>query len=231
MATVRFSKVVSSLPGTLDPDTLYLVRSGAGFDLYCSDATGSIAYLVNAPAAPAQLAYPKRMETPKIVGDVSGSSMPSMTLTAARQYFIPLVVPRAVLLTGFGISVTTAGTDTASIGIYANTPVSGDDAPGNLLASVTGLDTGSSGDKTGSLTYTLQPGTLYWVSLISSSTISVRGLGSGGYQVGLGRSPGGQGPQPVPYLYASGSGSTLPSTAPTSLNAGTGTMPGITLFE
>lgn len=29
------------------PDTLYLVRVGVGFDLYCSDTTGNIAYKVN----------------------------------------------------------------------------------------------------------------------------------------------------------------------------------------
>ena len=47
MATLRFAKVVASLPATLTPDTLYLVRAGAGFDLYASDATGSIAYGLN----------------------------------------------------------------------------------------------------------------------------------------------------------------------------------------
>lgn len=43
----RATKVVSTLPGTLTPSTLYLVRTGAGFDLYASDSTGSIAYPLN----------------------------------------------------------------------------------------------------------------------------------------------------------------------------------------
>ena len=47
MSQFKAHKVVSSLPSTLEPDTIYLVRVGVGFDLYCSDATGSIAYKPN----------------------------------------------------------------------------------------------------------------------------------------------------------------------------------------
>lgn len=230
MATLRFSKVVSSLPVTLDPDTLYLVRTGAGFDLYVSDATGSIAYPVNAPAAPAQIAYPKRRATPKIVGDVNGAALTTLALTASRQYFIPLVVPRNVNLTGLRISVTTAATGQASIGIYGNTVVSGDDAPGTLLASVTGLDTGTTGDKTGSLSYTLQAGTLYWASLIASAAATVRGLGVNTRGTELGRIVNST--TVASYLYAAGSGSTLPATAPTTLSSAGGLVtPAIYLLE
>lgn len=41
------TKVVSTLPGTLAPNTIILVRVGAGFDLYCSDATGAVAHKLN----------------------------------------------------------------------------------------------------------------------------------------------------------------------------------------
>lgn len=47
MSEFKAHKVVSSLPSTLEPDTIYLVRVGVGFDFYCSDTTGSIAYKVN----------------------------------------------------------------------------------------------------------------------------------------------------------------------------------------
>lgn len=47
MSEFKAHKVVSSLPSTLEPDTIYLVRVGVGFDLYCSDATGSIAHSLN----------------------------------------------------------------------------------------------------------------------------------------------------------------------------------------
>ena len=47
MADFKIHKVVSSLPGTLEADTIYLVRTGSGFDLYVSDTTGSVAHKVN----------------------------------------------------------------------------------------------------------------------------------------------------------------------------------------
>lgn len=47
MANILAHKVVAALPGTLDPNALYLVRSGEGFDLYASDSTGSVAHRIN----------------------------------------------------------------------------------------------------------------------------------------------------------------------------------------
>jgi hypothetical protein len=47
MAVLKVEKVVSALPGTLAPDTIYLVRVGTGFDLYSTDSTGAIAYQNN----------------------------------------------------------------------------------------------------------------------------------------------------------------------------------------
>lgn len=47
MATFRARKVVSALPTPLEPDTLYAVRVGEGFDLYISDNTGTLAHKVN----------------------------------------------------------------------------------------------------------------------------------------------------------------------------------------
>jgi hypothetical protein len=48
-------KVVASLPTTLEPNAVYFVRSGTGFDLYCTDQTGSIAHQINRPTAVSQL--------------------------------------------------------------------------------------------------------------------------------------------------------------------------------
>ena len=47
MAIFQASKVVATLPAPLAADTLYLVRAGEGFDLYCTDSTGSIAHTLN----------------------------------------------------------------------------------------------------------------------------------------------------------------------------------------
>lgn len=44
---MKVEKVISALPGTLDPDTIYLVRTGPGFELYVSDTTGAISYEPN----------------------------------------------------------------------------------------------------------------------------------------------------------------------------------------
>ena len=41
------SKLIVSLPSTLEPNTIYFVRVGDGFDLYCSDALGNVAHKVN----------------------------------------------------------------------------------------------------------------------------------------------------------------------------------------
>jgi hypothetical protein len=173
------------------------------------------------------ICWPIRTATPKIVGDVNGTALTTLAVTAARQYWIPLVVPRNVTLTGLRISVTTAATGTASIGIYDNAVVSGNDAPGSLLASVTGLDTGTTGDKTGSISYTLKAGTLYWASVICSGTPTLRALAVGSIQPALGRQVGGT--AMISHLYASGSGSTLANPAPTTLTAGTTAIPAIYL--
>lgn len=47
MAIVKQSKVIAQLPSVLEPDCLYYVRVGQGFDLYLTDHTGSIAYKSN----------------------------------------------------------------------------------------------------------------------------------------------------------------------------------------
>lgn len=47
MSVVRFSKVVSALPDPMTPDTVYLMRIGAGFDIRVTDSTGAIAHEQN----------------------------------------------------------------------------------------------------------------------------------------------------------------------------------------
>lgn len=182
-------------------------------------------------AAPAA-AYPKRLSTPKIAGDIGGTALTTQALTASRQYFVPISVPRAVILTGLRISVTTASAGSTSVGVYANTTnASGDDAPGGLLGSATGLDTGSTGDKGGTFAapVLLEPGTLYWVSVIGSAAATLRALPVGAMQTVLGRTVGNT--TAIAGLYAAGSGSTMPATAPTTLTGSTGSMFALYLIE
>jgi hypothetical protein len=175
-------------------------------------------------------AYPKRSANPKIVGDVSGVALTTLALTAERQYFVPFVVPRRVALTGLRISVTTASAGAANLGIYNNTQVNDDDAPGSLLAAIGAtLDTGTTGNKDGTLSFTLEPGVLYWASLISSSDATVRATAVNSIQTALGRASNGT--AVVSYLYATGSGSTLPDPAPTSVTGVFGVCPAIYLME
>lgn len=49
MAVFRAEKVVSQLPDPLEPDTIYYVRTGEGFDIFVSDITGSVAHKQNSP--------------------------------------------------------------------------------------------------------------------------------------------------------------------------------------
>lgn len=176
--------------------------------------------------------YPKRTATPKIAGDMGGTALTTQALTAARQYFVPLVVPRAVVLSGLRISVTTASAGSASVGLYANTTdASGNDSPGTLLVSATGLGTGATGNKDGgfSAPVLLEPGALYWVSVIGSAAATLRALAVGSSDTALGRTVNNT--TAITYLYAAGSGSTLPATAAATPTAGTGNTPALYLIE
>lgn len=51
MAKIKISKVISTLPGTLVPNTIYLVRTGVGFDIHVVDSTGSTAHTLNVSGA------------------------------------------------------------------------------------------------------------------------------------------------------------------------------------
>lgn len=212
---------VGSAPddGTGDDPRTAMAKTNANFtDLYARPPSGT--------------PWPVRKATPKIAGDWGGTALSTQALTASRQYFVPVTVPRAMPLTSLRLSVTTASAGTAAIGIYDNTQDgSGNDTPGNLVASVTGLDTSATGDKTGTIAggYILQPGVLYWVSLIGSAAATVRALAVGSVQTVLGRTVNNT--TAISYLYVAGSGSTLPATASTSLTAGTGSCPAVYLVE
>lgn len=51
MATVNLSKVISTPPAPLTPNCVYFVRTGDGFDLYCTDLTGAVAHKLNTPVS------------------------------------------------------------------------------------------------------------------------------------------------------------------------------------
>lgn len=47
MSILKARKEVAVLPSVLEADTIYVIRAGAGFDLYISDNTGAIAHKLN----------------------------------------------------------------------------------------------------------------------------------------------------------------------------------------
>lgn len=52
MPKLKHEKYVSALPSTLVGDTIYYVRTGAGFDVYVTNSTGTIvAYPLNEPSS------------------------------------------------------------------------------------------------------------------------------------------------------------------------------------
>lgn len=51
MAQYKIEKVVSALPAVLEPNTVYAVRVGVGFDFYLSDLTGTVAHPLNSTGA------------------------------------------------------------------------------------------------------------------------------------------------------------------------------------
>jgi hexosaminidase len=56
---IRFEKIVSKLPTELEPNTIYFVRVGTGFDLYVTDMTGKIANTLNLPKGVSETPTPR----------------------------------------------------------------------------------------------------------------------------------------------------------------------------
>lgn len=79
------AKVLASLPGTLEADTVYAVRVGTGYDLYITDSTGSIAYKQNAGSGGAL------PTTPQLTWGTSPQqpTLDASNLTAARTILLP----------------------------------------------------------------------------------------------------------------------------------------------
>lgn len=47
---IRFHKVLATLPGSIEPDSLYAIRRGPGFDLAVTDDSGDFAFFLNLDA-------------------------------------------------------------------------------------------------------------------------------------------------------------------------------------
>ena len=47
MSSFKVTKILTALPATLAPDTMYFVRVGQGFDMYVTDTLGDTAHTSN----------------------------------------------------------------------------------------------------------------------------------------------------------------------------------------
>ena len=85
---IGFYKVVSSLPVTLEPDSLYAVRIGTGFDLYVTNSTGTVAHLIN----PSEQLNPRTQpnNTSTIVLYTSGGTSRVDQVNSATNYTVTI---------------------------------------------------------------------------------------------------------------------------------------------
>lgn len=85
MSKLRVEKVVGDVPGTLEPDCVYAVRAGAGYDLRVSDMTGSVAHKLNLDTAQL-LSIPDADDVPEYVLVIQGGEV-------RKAYLMNLLLP------------------------------------------------------------------------------------------------------------------------------------------
>ncbi|MGI2326154.1 MULTISPECIES: hypothetical protein [unclassified Methylococcus] len=120
---------------------------------------------------------PRLSGKPKVAGAGGGTKLASATVTAQQQYFVPFVVPRPMILSQLGAYVAVNQFSTVlHVGIYGNLFYSGEDHPGPIIAAVTNLSSATTGLKSGSVSATLEPGRLYWASVLSSGSPGLIGI-------------------------------------------------------
>ncbi|MDO8771932.1 MAG: phage tail protein [Burkholderiaceae bacterium] len=110
MALFKATKVVAALPGVLAADTLYAVRTGAGFDLYISDSTGGIAHALNPPAGffPVGTVFYVGMNTPPAGSIKANGALLSRTTYAALFAYLVKTAVAAMTIATPGVVTWTA---------------------------------------------------------------------------------------------------------------------------
>lgn len=88
MSNLKIYKVVAVLPSVLEADTLYMVRTGIGFDMYLTENTGTVAYKSNSNSSGTiiatisqDLGYPAKQSGTFLITGLSG-------LTVGKQVVI-----------------------------------------------------------------------------------------------------------------------------------------------
>lgn len=210
---LKIHKVISSLPSTLEPDALYFVRVGQGFDLYLTDTTGSVAYSINSSSPEKSVPLPGAVPRPYGINDylvpyaVGGTAGTTLALTANRIYWIPVYMPSCTI-TEVAINVITAATGIVNVGIY-NT--NSNLQPNSLIYSSIDFNTGTTGLKTYTNSFTISQSGVYWFALFTSGTATLRAVA-----LAAGKSLALADLGTANTLYWTTSNTSLPNTAPTS---------------
>lgn len=230
MSSIKFFKV-NSLPAVLEPNSMYLVNTAGILTMHISDKDGiSSVELSVSGSGNGDNPYPVRKESPKIVGDIAQTALGTLALFTRRLYMIPFITPRSLTLTNLRFSVTAGSNGTISLGIYNNIKLAnGNDNPGNLLSSVTGLNSSGNQNRDGPITFTFQPNTLYWLALMPTSAPTLRAVAVASVQGALGRVVSTN--NGVTHLYKDYTVFGLPALGPADLLSGTGNIPAIYLVE
>lgn len=109
MAQVKFHKFVAALPVTLEADSIYYVRVGAGFDIYVTNSGGTIvAYALNSGVV-LQAGYQRA----KLGADVINANAVANTLADVTGLSFPVVAGNTYKFRFF-IIYTAAATTTGS---------------------------------------------------------------------------------------------------------------------
>lgn len=100
MSTIQFYKVIQALPTERKPNSVYLVRSGAGVDLRFTDSTGSADFGLNTPKLYNSAGF--LSNAPKIWVGVVSATNGSWTVDFSSAGFTapPLVTATAEAATG-----------------------------------------------------------------------------------------------------------------------------------
>lgn len=231
MGTIKFFKV-TSLPAVLEPDSMYLVNTAGILNIHISDNTGAISLQLSGSSGGGGLIpYPVRKESPKIIGDLNSSALTTLGLITNRLYIIPFITPRTLTLTNLRINVNVRSSgNKVNIGIYNNIKIgNGNDNPYQLVGSVTNISLSTTGDKDGLINFTFEPGTLYWIALISNGAPTLKAIDLNSITPSLGRLIGSN--TAVTHLYKNMLISDLPVLSPTDLLSGIGNIPGVYLIE
>jgi hypothetical protein len=133
MAKIQHNKVVSTLPGILEPNTLYYVRVGQGFDLYATNDSGTIvAYPLNKPFVVYKLAaLQSNSTTTQTI--INGFSHP---VQAGKTYQIEFFVFFTTALTSTNIRLSIA-TPAGSASIFAAVNRASDGTTAYFLGAMT----------------------------------------------------------------------------------------------